>query len=172
VQPPVCSRFAVAPAGAEGELRWPATIMGASMTSLNRLWLALALIASVLLLPLILPAAFVLHAIYLQRLRSAAAWFVCTCGQVLGRGSLRLGDIEWARRMEEMRIKYPEIAFRLVRDVHAICSKCGKEYGSGSEQGTLKKCPYPRMCNACVGDGKPTLNLTRAGITRPRASVA
>jgi hypothetical protein len=30
--------------------------------------------------------------------------------------------------MEEMRIKYPGVRFRVVQDIHAICSTCGKQY--------------------------------------------
>jgi hypothetical protein len=99
------------------------------MMVVKKSWLALALMGVILLLPLILPVAFVLHAIYLHRLRSAASRFACiACGQVLGKESLRLADAEWAKRMQEMRIKYPGVMLRVVRDVHAICSKCGKQY--------------------------------------------
>ena len=99
------------------------------MTLMRNLWLALATVGFILLLPLILPTAFALNEIYLHRLRSATSRFVCTgCGQILGKQSLRLADVEWAKRMQEMRIKYPGARFRVVRDIHAICSKCGKQY--------------------------------------------
>ena len=97
------------------------------MTRMKRTWLTLAVAGLILLLPLILPVAFALHAIYLHRLRSAASRLVYTsCGQVLGRESLQLADTEWAKRMQEMRIKYPGIKFRVVRLVPAICSEMWK----------------------------------------------
>jgi DNA-directed RNA polymerase subunit RPC12/RpoP len=99
------------------------------MTQMKRLRLALAVVGFILLLPLLLPTALVLHAIYLHQLRSAAARFVCTdCGQILGRESLRLADVEWAKRMKKMRIEHPGVRFRVVRAFHAICSRCGKSY--------------------------------------------
>lgn len=96
-------------------------------------WLVLAIVGIILLfillLPLILPTAFALHVVYLHRLRSAASRFACTgCGQILGKESLGLADAEWARRMQEMRIKYPGVKFRVVRHLHAICPKCEKRY--------------------------------------------
>ena len=97
------------------------------MTWIKNICVALAFVGVVLLLPLIVPTALVMDSLYRYRLRSAAGRFACTgCGQILGRESLRLADIEWANRMEEMRIKHPDVKWRVVRDVHAICPNCWK----------------------------------------------
>ena len=100
------------------------------MRFVRKVWTVFAVAGVVVLLPLIVPIAIALHAVRSQRLRSAANRFACAgCGAILGKESLRLADVKWAKRVEEMRIKYPRVKFRVVRDVDAICSKCGKQYG-------------------------------------------
>jgi hypothetical protein len=112
------------------------------MSRFNAFWLGLAGVGFVLFLPLILPTAIALHAIYRHRLRSAASRFVCiACGQVLGKESLRLSDIDWAQQMEEMRIRHPGVKFRVVRNVHAICSKCGKQYRFREQSRDFEEAP-------------------------------
>ena len=90
---------------------------------------ALLAIGFVIFLPLIAPAAFVCHGVYLRRLRGAADQFKCEgCGQILGRRSIQLADEEWTRRMQEFMNRSPGVKTRVVRNLHAICSRCGRQY--------------------------------------------
>ena len=96
---------------------------------MNKVWVALLAIVFVLFLPLIVLAASVSHGVYLRRLRATANRFRCaSCGQILGRSSIQLADEAWARRMREFAILHPGVRFRVVRNLHAICPECGKQY--------------------------------------------
>jgi hypothetical protein len=96
---------------------------------MNKIPVALLVIGFVLLTPVWLPVALILHGIYLHRLRRSANRFRCvTCGVVLGRAALRLADDEWRKVMEERRRQHPGVRLRVVRTLHAICLCCGQRY--------------------------------------------
>ncbi|HKX30599.1 MAG TPA: hypothetical protein VJ302_23120 [Blastocatellia bacterium] len=96
---------------------------------MNKLWVTLLAIVVVLFLPLILVAVSVWHGVYLRRLRAAANQFRCaSCGQILGSRSIQLADEEWGRRMQEFMKLHPGVRLRMVRNLHAICPTCGKQY--------------------------------------------
>jgi hypothetical protein len=96
---------------------------------MNKISTTLLAIGFVIFLPLIVPAALVWHGVYLRRLRVAADQFKCAgCGRPLGRKSIHLADEEWARRMQEFMNRYSGVKLRLVRNLHAICSSCGRQY--------------------------------------------
>jgi len=96
---------------------------------INKLRMTFLLICFVVLAPLLVPTAFILHGIYLRRLRASADLFKCIgCGQILGRKSIELADDEWARRMRELMDRQPGRRLRIVRNLHAICRNCGKQY--------------------------------------------
>jgi hypothetical protein len=81
------------------------------------------------LLPVIIPVGALLHFVYRMRLTVAAGAFAClSCGRILGREALRLGDAAWEEHVCELRRKYPSRIFRLVRDIHAVCPACGVRY--------------------------------------------
>src|SRR5262245_31241846 len=96
---------------------------------MEKLRMTLLLIGFVILSPLMVPTALILHGVYLRRLRAAADQFKCfECGQILGRKSIELADGEWARRMREYTDQHPGIRIRVVRNLHAICPNCGRQY--------------------------------------------
>jgi len=97
-------------------------------------WLLLPVgfvVVSALLLtaPLWIPVAMLWGARYRRRLRKAAESFRCsTCGSVLGAAAVRRADEEWEAYVRELMRKNPGVKFRMVRNVHAICSTCGTPY--------------------------------------------
>jgi hypothetical protein len=125
-------------------LAFAAKEVGGVMARMNKVWLALAAVGFVLLLPLFLPLVVVWNAFHIHRLRSAASRFACSgCGQVLGKEAIRLADREWAKHMHEMSVRFPGARFRVVRDVHAICPKCGKQYRFLEKSRTFAETPEP-----------------------------
>ncbi len=90
--------------------------------------LALA-IGLVLLLPVILPAVAVLQARYERRLRAAAERFACLrSGDRLGSVALARADAAWSEHFASLRREHPTWRFRLVRNLHALCPRCGRRY--------------------------------------------
>ena len=80
-------------------------------------------------LPVTLPLAVLLHAPDLRRLRAVADRFACLqCGEVLGRAALERADTIWVAHVEQLHREHPGYRFRLVRNVHAVCTHCGKRY--------------------------------------------
>jgi predicted RNA-binding Zn-ribbon protein involved in translation (DUF1610 family) len=99
------------------------------MRNLSKLGIPLFAIGMVIFLPILLPIGLISHGIYLLRLRAAANRFKCVgCGQILGRKSIELADDEWARHMRELMDRNPGVRLRVVRNLHAICPNCGKQY--------------------------------------------
>ena len=91
--------------------------------------MTLFVIGFVIFSPLILLSAVISQVVYLRRIRAAAEQFKCVaCGQFLGRRSIELADEEWARHMRDLMDRHPGVRFRIVRNLHAICSNCGKQY--------------------------------------------
>ena len=82
-----------------------------------------------LLLPVILPLTVLGQKRYQKRLRGLAEGFPCVeCGQNIGVEALQLADDRWDEMLAERRRLYPNIKFRLVRDLQALCPHCGCEY--------------------------------------------
>src|SRR5262245_12583451 len=96
---------------------------------MSRVGMMLCVICFVIFSPLILLTAIISQCVYLRRVRAAAEQFKCVaCGQFLGRKSIELADEEWARHMRELMDRHPGVRFRIVRNLHAICPSCGKQY--------------------------------------------
>ena len=90
-------------------------------------------------LPVTLPLAALLHVRDLRRLRAVANRFTCLqCGEVLGRAALERADAAWVAHVEQLHREHPGHRFRLVRDVHAVCTRCGKRYRFDDKLGTLQ----------------------------------
>src|SRR4051794_19567613 len=82
----------------------------------------LLLIVFVLCMPLWIPAALVMHALDRHRLRKAARAFACvTCGRSLGREALARADEAWSEQVAELMRQHPDVRFRLLRTLDAIC---------------------------------------------------
>src|SRR5690242_16298179 len=88
------------------------------------------LVGLILLLPLVVPIMLVVLTIEKRRLRTVARSFACVnCHSLLGLESLRLADKEWREHLEEMRRRLGwDVRLRILRTLHAICSKCGTRY--------------------------------------------
>jgi hypothetical protein len=86
-------------------------------------------VAFILLSPVWVPIALLLHARDQKRMYLAAEGFRCIeCGAVLGKASIERADDEWKRYMDELHRQNPGDRFRVVRTVHAICIECEKQY--------------------------------------------
>ena len=96
---------------------------------MQRLGALLLTIGFVLLIPVLLPFGLALAALHRHRIRSVARRFPCIrCGWVLGPEAVRLADVEWDRRMRELRAQHPNTRFRIVRDLHAVGPVCRRRY--------------------------------------------
>ena len=83
----------------------------------------------VLLLPIILPIALIQDRLRTRRIASVIRDFVCElCGTTLGMEAVRLGDERWRAVIADLHARFPDTRFRIVRDIHAVCPKCGREY--------------------------------------------
>lgn len=95
------------------------------------LGLLILVVATVLILslPVLLPVVAVLEARDRRRLRAAADAFACLeCGEILGLAALERADADWAGHLARLHREHPGCRFRLVRDVHAVCTRCGARY--------------------------------------------
>lgn len=95
------------------------------------LGLLILVVAMILIvgLPVILPLVAVLHARDLRRRRIAAGAFACIqCGEILGTAALDRADADWAEHLARLYGEHPGIRFRVVREVDAICTRCGTRY--------------------------------------------
>jgi predicted RNA-binding Zn-ribbon protein involved in translation (DUF1610 family) len=85
-------------------------------------------------LPLIIPAAAILHWLHRRRLHAAARLFACpACGAILGDEAIRRADEAWSRHWADLGEKNPGIRFRtgpqrIIRQIDAICPQCGAGY--------------------------------------------
>jgi hypothetical protein len=50
------------------------------------------------------------------------------CGAPLGAEAIRLAKERWAAMVADRHAKNPGVRFRLVCDIDAICTRCGREY--------------------------------------------
>lgn len=85
----------------------------------------------VMLSPILLPVALILHSREQKRMRFLAETFPClSCGRILGAESLRLADTQWENRLAGLTRDHAGsgIRFRIVRDVDAICPNCGTQH--------------------------------------------
>jgi hypothetical protein len=83
-----------------------------------------------LLLPVIIPAAALLHWRDVSRMKRKARETRCvSCGRVLGDEAIEQGEAAWRERMSELHWR-PEwgIRRRVVRDIHAVCPNCSAAY--------------------------------------------
>ena len=90
--------------------------------------LCILVLATVLILglPVILPLAALLHTREMRRRRRTADVFPCVqCGQILGLAALERADTAWAEHVDQMYREHPGYMFRLVRDLDAVCTRCG-----------------------------------------------
>jgi len=86
---------------------------------------ALIIIVLILAIPVLAPIAMVLHDFDLRRLRAAAEKSACpACGRTLGVEALQLADELWLKHIVELRRTHPGVIFRLIRQVHAVCTHC------------------------------------------------
>ena len=98
----------------------------------------------IVLLPVLLPVALVLHARDLRRRRVSVARFVCVgCGQVLGLGALARADTAGAEYVEKLQREHPGYRVRLLREVDAICLQCGTRYHFDEKKRTFRV-PEPK----------------------------
>ena len=82
-----------------------------------------------LLLPVILPLLALEQKRYQKRLRGLAEGFACVeCGQNIGVEAIQLADQRWDEMSEERQRRSPNIKFRQVRNLQALCPHCGCEY--------------------------------------------
>ena len=71
-------------------------------------------VAFLLLSPVLIPLACLLHERDDRRKHAAADRFRClTCGEILGVGSVLLADCEWSRCIEQLMRDHPGVKFRL-----------------------------------------------------------
>ncbi len=90
-------------------------------------------------LPVTLPLVALSHARDLRRLRALADFLPCVqCSEILGKAALERADTIWAAHIEQLHREHPGYRFRLVRDVHAICTHCGQRYRFDDKLGTLQ----------------------------------
>lgn len=94
------------------------------------LLIILGMAGFILLLPILLPVVAFLEARDRRRRKRAAQSFACvTCGQTLGPAALELADAAWAQHFAALCHALPHATLRIVRDVWAVCPKCGERYG-------------------------------------------
>lgn len=99
------------------------------MSLFGKLMLSGLAVCFILALPVILPAAAILNSLYIYRLRGAAAKAACSvCGVILGPKALSRADEVWGIHVAKLHRDHPGFRFRLVRLVHAICTRCGAEH--------------------------------------------
>lgn len=106
----------------------------------------LALITVALLLPVLLPLVIVLDVLRRRRKAHDAERFACErCGQVLGRAGLERGDAAWAEHFTALEQDHPYSKLRVVRDVHAVCLRCGARYHYDKQARTFRPLPEPTL---------------------------
>ena len=95
-------------------------------------WLRVPLIVVlfVVTLPVALPIALVQHRLIEGRRRRRAEQTPCVqCGAGLGKAALDRADAAWSEHLAKWHREHPQMRFRMVRQVWAICAQCGQEFG-------------------------------------------
>jgi hypothetical protein len=83
----------------------------------------------VLLLPIILPIVLIQDRIRTRRIAKVVCSLVCIfCHTQLGMEAVQLGDERWSAIVTDLHARFPVARFRLLRDIHAVCPRCGCEY--------------------------------------------
>jgi hypothetical protein len=97
-----------------------------------------------LLLPILIPIAAICAHLEERKIKKLARQCHCLCcGAVLGDESIRLTDAPFATEAAERRKKFPRVKFRIVRNVHAICLKCGAQHQYRKTEHTFTLTPEP-----------------------------
>lgn len=92
----------------------------------------------ILSLPVLIPIGLIQHHLKKRRIRKVICSFTCiSCGTKLGEKSMRLADERWSVIMADMQARYPNARVRVVRDLDAICPRCGCEYKYRDANGVL-----------------------------------
>ncbi len=87
------------------------------------------IVGCILLSPIIVPYFLIENAFADRRRKRDAENFRCAqCGTVLGRASIAKADEYWCDHVRELHKRFLGSRFRLVRNVWAICAKCGARY--------------------------------------------
>jgi hypothetical protein len=80
-------------------------------------------------LPVWLPLVGVWDVVRKRRMRRAADAFACVnCGKTLGINALKRADSIWAEHLRALIRDHPDVKFRIVRTLDAICTACGTRY--------------------------------------------
>ncbi len=94
----------------------------------------ICMVAGILLLPVLVPVAWMQHASEKRRMQAAARQTTCTeCGCLLTDESLTRAEDLWSAYMEKWQRDHPTMRFRVVRPYDAVCFACGQEYKWTSE---------------------------------------
>ena len=94
----------------------------------------ICMVAGTLLLPVLLPVAWMQHASEKRRMQAAARQTTCMkCGGLLTDESLTRAVNLWAARMAKLQRDHPTTRFRVVCPCDAVCIACGQEYKWKSE---------------------------------------
>ncbi len=87
------------------------------------------MVAGILLLPVLVPVAWMQHASEKRRMQAAARQTICIeCGCLLTDGSLTRAVDLWRAYMAKLQRDHPTMLFRVVRPYDAVCLACGLEY--------------------------------------------
>jgi hypothetical protein len=90
--------------------------------------------------PVLIPIALLLHSRDQKRMRSLVETFAClSCGRILGADALRLADERWAKHLNDLARHYEGagIRYRVVRNFDAICPHCGAYHAFIPKQRTF-----------------------------------
>jgi Zn-dependent protease with chaperone function len=108
--------------------------------------IAILAVVFIVLSPVIIPVAGLLHRAHVRRMEVAADRYVClACGGILGREALRRADAEWAEHMRQSQDQSLRLwrvgGRRMVRNVDAICPSCGARYKFDDRARTFGRVP-------------------------------
>ena len=86
----------------------------------------LYVVALIVFLPIVLPYVLVIHALERTKLKRIVSSKRCpNCMAELTTESVSSADSRWKAYVEEIRLAHPGARFRIVRDLDALCGKCG-----------------------------------------------
>ncbi len=115
---------------------------------------AIFVVTFVLAFPVLFPCALVIHYLNRRRLRIAAKCQPCPkCGSILGISALRAADENWRFYLAELQRLNPDVCFRFVRNVDAICSACGSHLRFHKASGTFILSKVTDESGAVAGRG-------------------
>ncbi len=118
----------------EGRLSVPVTII--------------CMVAGTMLLPVLLPIAWMEQALEKRRMQVAARKTICVkCGCLLTDESLTRAVALWSAYMEKLQRDHPAVMFRVVRPSDAVCTACEQEYKWTSEMRVFQPLQATRLDN-------------------------